>query len=207
MQPDRDALHLHHVHIAHMLTLQKSDKLELLIKGCQKGQAKAQRELYDLYSRRMFALCKRYLSDVFEAEDAMINGFMRVFEHIGRFEASGSFEGWMKRIMVNESLGLIRKKRMMHIEVEEAEHIGTLTSETAFDTLATEDLLRLIESLPIGYRTIFNLYAIEGYAHQEIASMLGITEGTSKSQLSRARMLLQQQLNRTIDTKTTALHD
>jgi RNA polymerase sigma-70 factor (ECF subfamily) len=206
MQPASGGLHLATVQ-RNMLTLQKSDKLELLIKGCQKGQGKAQRALYELYHKRMFALCKRYLADAFEAEDAMINGFVKVFEHIGRYEAAGSFEGWMKRIMVNESLCMIRKKRMMHVEIEEAEIAGTFASETVLEALATEDLMRLVESLPVGYRTIFNLYAIEGYTHQEIAGLLGISEGTSKSQLSRARWILQQQLNGLLDKKTKVYYE
>jgi RNA polymerase sigma-70 factor (ECF subfamily) len=95
----------------------------------------------------------------------------------------------------------------MHVEIEEAEIAGTFASETVLEALATEDLMRLVESLPVGYRTIFNLYAIEGYTHQEIAGLLGISEGTSKSQLSRARWILQQQLNGLLDKKTKVYYE
>ncbi len=188
-------------------TIQKSDKLELLIKGCQKGDAGAQRTLYDTYHKRMFALCKRYLTDNFEAEDAMINGFMKVYDHIKNFEGAGSFEGWMKRIMVNEALGLLRKKKVMQVELEQVEHSAELSIDSAYDQMAAEALMQMVEELPIGYRTIFNLYAIEGYSHKEIADMLQISEGTSKSQLSRARQLLQQRLSKTykMDTDTKGI--
>ncbi len=144
----------------------------------------------------MFAICKRYLSDPFEAEDAMINGFMKVYDHIRNFEGTGSFEGWMKRIMVNESLSMIRKKKTMHVELDQAELEGELSYDSLASGLHADELMKLIEDLPIGYRTVFNLYAIEGYQHKEIAEMLEIGEGTSKSQLSRARTLLQQALLR-----------
>jgi RNA polymerase sigma-70 factor (ECF subfamily) len=144
----------------------------------------------------MFAICKRYLSDPFEAEDAMINGFMKVYDHIRNFEGTGSFEGWMKRIMVNESLSMIRKKKTMHVELDQAELEGELSYDSLVSGLHADELMKLIEDLPIGYRTVFNLYAIEGYQHKEIAEMLEIGEGTSKSQLSRARTLLQQALLR-----------
>jgi RNA polymerase sigma factor (sigma-70 family) len=178
------------------LIIQKSESLEQLIKGCQKSDPKAQRLLYQQFNRRMFAICKRYLSDPFEAEDAMINGFMKVYGHIRNFEGTGSFEGWMKRIMVNESLSMIRKKKTMHVELDQAELEGELSYDSLAAGLHADELMKLIEELPIGYRTVFNLYAIEGYQHKEIAEMLEIGEGTSKSQLSRARTLLQQALLR-----------
>ncbi len=152
----------------------------------------------------MFAICKRYLSDAFEAEDAMINGFMKVYDHIRQYEGSGSFEGWMKRIMVNESLSMIRKKKVMHVELDQAEIHGEVSYDAISSTLQADELMKMVEALPIGYRTVFNLYAIEGYNHKEIADMLSVTEGTSKSQLSRARMLLQQALLKQ-DTKNQNL--
>ena len=186
------------------LVIQKSETLEQLVKGCKKADPKAQRMLYQKYNRKMFAICKRYLSDAFEAEDAMINGFMKVYDHVRQYEGSGSFEGWMKRIMVNESLSMIRKKKVMHVELDQAEIHGEVSYDAISSTLQADELMKMVEELPIGYRTVFNLYAIEGYNHKEIADMLSITEGTSKSQLSRARMLLQQALLKQ-DTKNQNL--
>ena len=165
-----------------------------LITALKSDDPKAQRTLYDKYSSRMLGLCFRYVGDEMLAEDVMIDGFMKVFSKIRQFNNEGSFEGWIRRIMVNESLGYIRKQK--------SSPEGTLSDETANipdyqfadQNLDAEELLGLIERLPIGYRTVFNLYAIEGYAHSEISKSLGITESTSKSQLHRARSMLQRML-------------
>ena len=162
-----------------------------LIDGCRKNKRLAQKLLYEKYSSRMLGLCTRYIRDSFEAEEAMIGGFMKVFSKISQYKSEGSFEGWIRRIMVNECLNLLRKKRWMYAEVDIAnisDHVDYSHYESEFDI---EELNSYIDQLPIGYRTVFNLYAIEGYAHKEIANMLGISENTSKSQLSRARGLLQ----------------
>ena len=162
-----------------------------LLKALRKEDPKAQRQLYDKYSARMLALCFRYICDDMAAEDVMVEGFMRVFSKIEQFNEEGSFEGWIRRIMVNEALGYLRKqKRILEDTLsDEANNIPDYTH--ADENLETQELLALIESLPTGYRTVFNLYAIEGYPHIEIAQMLGITESTSKSQLHRARAMLQ----------------
>jgi len=176
------------------LQIQKSTTETDLLAGCQKQNAKAQRMLYDKYAPAMLGLCRRYVRGELEAEDVMINGFMKVFSKIDYFEGKGSFEGWMKRIMINESLGYIRKNKAMYLETD----IEAADKEPDFDKLSTaletKDLLKMINELPSGYRTIFNLYAIEGYSHREIGELLGINENTSKSQLSRARMHLQRKL-------------
>ena len=176
------------------LQIQKSTLETELIIACKKQNAKAQRALYDKHASHMLGLCKRYIKGEMEAEDVMIKGFMKVFTKIDLFGGKGSFEGWMKRIMINEALGYIRKNKSMYLEME----IEAADKEPDFDTLSTEleamDLLKMVNGLPSGYRTIFNLYAIEGYAHKEIAELLGISENTSKSQLSRARMHLQKRL-------------
>jgi RNA polymerase sigma factor (sigma-70 family) len=176
------------------LQIQKSTSETELIRACKKQKGTAQRALYDKYASRMLGLCKRYVKGEMEAEDVMIKGFMKVFTKIDLFEGKGSFEGWMKRIMINEALGYIRKNKSMYLEIE----IEAADKEPDFDTLSTEleamDLLKMVNGLPSGYRTIFNLYAIEGYSHKEIAELLGISENTSKSQLSRARMQLQKRL-------------
>lgn len=141
----------------------------------------------------MMGICLRYLKNHMDAEEVMLTGFVKVFQHIGQFQNKGSFEGWMKRIMVNEALGFLRKKEPMHLAIEK-DILQVATEANAEQDLATEDLLRLLHDLPAGYRAVFNLYAIEGYSHKEIGELLGISEGTSKSQLSKARGMLQRRL-------------
>lgn len=176
------------------LQIQTSAKETDLIAACKKQKAKAQRRVYDKYAPGMLALCRRYVKDISEAEDVMIRGFMKVFDKIKSFEHKGSFEGWIKRIMINESLSFIRKNKSMYLEtdIEAAERKPDLNQLN--DELETQDLLNMVAALPAGYRTIFNLYAIEGYSHREIGELLGISENTSKSQLSRGRSLLQKRL-------------
>jgi RNA polymerase sigma factor (sigma-70 family) len=164
-----------------------------LIKGLQKGEGKAQKFVYEKYAALMLGICIRYLKNQMDAEEIMLNGFVRIFGNIGQFQNKGSFEGWMKRIVINEALGFLRKKEPLHLAIEK-EHIQVAAEANAEMDLAVEDLLNLLHELPAGYRTVFNLYAIEGYSHKEIAEMLDITEGTSKSQLSKARALLQKRL-------------
>jgi RNA polymerase sigma factor (sigma-70 family) len=162
-----------------------------LVKALRKQDPKGQRQVYEKYSSRMLGLCFRYAGDEMIAEDIMVEGFMRVFSKIDQFSGEGSLEGWIRRIMVNEALGYLRKqKRILEDALsDEAENIPDYS--LADQNLNADELLNLIGELPVGYRTVFNLYAIEGYAHTEIAGMLGITESTSKSQLHRARALLQ----------------
>ncbi|TDE12351.1 RNA polymerase sigma factor [Dyadobacter psychrotolerans] len=166
-----------------------------LVKSLRKQDPKAQRQLYEKYSPRMLGLCFRYAGDEMTAEDIMVEGFMRVFNKIDQFNGEGSFEGWIRRIMVNEALGFLRKqKRILEDTLsDEAENIPDYAY--ADQNLNAEELLALISELPAGYRTVFNLYAIEGYAHSEIAEMLGISESTSKSQLHRARAMLQKMVS------------
>lgn len=169
---------------------------EQLVKACQKADPKAQKRVYEKYSPKMMAICKRYLADEMEAEDIMIEGFMKVFDKIVNFKMEGSFEGWIKRIMVNEALMCLRSKKKEGF-VTGLELIGYEEEpQISQSNLGEEDLMRLIGSLPTGFRTVFNLYAIEGYSHAEIAKELNISEGTSKSQLSRARVILQQMVNK-----------
>lgn len=163
-----------------------------LARAISEGNSKAQSMLYERYSPKMLAICLRYMADMMEAEDVMIEGFMRIFDKIGQFNFKGSFEGWMRRIMVNEALMRLRKKKIINVELEEVrQESGGVSVES---NLNAEELLKLVNELPVGYRTVFNLYAIEGYSHAEIAEQLDISEGTSKSQLSRARALLQERL-------------
>jgi RNA polymerase sigma factor (sigma-70 family) len=165
-----------------------------LIKGCLRREAHAQRHLYDTYSSKMYAVCHRYLKDSMEAEDVLVTSFTKVFEKIDQFKHQGSFEGWIRRIVVNEALTCLRRNRSMYLvaELEQVDHDPNY--KTLSDHLEAEDLLQLVKDLPSGYRVVFNMYAIDGYSHKEIAESLGISENTSKSQLSRARVYLQRQL-------------
>jgi RNA polymerase sigma-70 factor (ECF subfamily) len=169
-------------------------KEEELITGCRKRERNAQKAVYDTYSSKMYGLCYRYLKDAMEAEDVLIVAFTRIFERIDQFKGEGSFEGWIRRIVVNEALTCLRKRRTMHLETELEEADYQLDYRNLEDHLDVEDLMQLINALPTGYRIVFNMYAIDGYSHKEIADSLGISENTSKSQLSRARTYLQKAL-------------
>ena len=166
-----------------------------LIEGCKKRDRHAQRFLFEHYSGRMLALCHRYVKDRMDAEDVMVVAFTKVLDRINQFKGEGSFEGWVRRVMVNESLTYLRKNKSIYLETD----IEAAEREPDYDKLSNEleaeDLRKLIADLPTGYRIVFNLYAIDGYSHQEIAGQLGVSENTSKSQLSRARALLQKRLN------------
>ena len=176
------------------LKIQKSKTEEDLVKGCKSNQAYAQRLVYERYSGKMYALCQRYVRDRSEAEEVMIGGFTKTFEKIGQFNGDGSFEGWIRRIMVNESLIYLRKNKSMYLEVDICEADRQPDFNSLETSLEVEDLMKMIQDLPLGYRTVFNLYAIEGYSHKEISEQLGININTSKSQLSRARKILQKML-------------
>ncbi|MEQ8533219.1 MAG: RNA polymerase sigma factor [Imperialibacter sp.] len=176
------------------LILQESKTEEALIKGCQKGNSRDQQALFEKHSAKMMGVCYRYVKDSDEAEDVMISAFAKVFEKLDSFRFEGSFEGWLRRIMVNESLMYLRRNKSMYVEVEIEKADREPDFSQLSDQLEADDLMAMIQELPVGYRTVFNLYAIEGFSHQEIAEMMEISEGTSKSQLSRARALLQKQL-------------
>lgn len=164
---------------------------EQLVNGCINDNAKAQKLLFDKFSGKMLGVCMRYMSRIDEAEDALQTGFITVFKKIDMYNATGSLEGWVRRVIVNTCLTEIRKnkKLMMNIEMDSVEY-AIPSSELANSNLKAKELLKIIQTLPGGGRTIFNLYAIEGYTHAEIAEMLGISEGASKSQYSRARAYL-----------------
>lgn len=165
-----------------------------IIKGCLKGERKAQQQLYEAYSKKFLAICMRYVKDRDHAEDVMIEGFMKIFEKLPQYEAKGSFEGWMKRIIVTQSLLTLRNNKNLNMEINTENHLETAESAYELNHLEAADLMELIKELPVGYRTVFNLYAIEGYSHSEIGDLLGITESTSKSQLNRARNVLKQKI-------------
>ncbi len=165
-----------------------------LIEKCLRNDQQAQHALYKMFSGKMYALCCRYVKDRMEAEDVLVIAFTKIFERISQYKGEGSFEGWIRRVMVNESLTYLRKNKNMYLETDIEAASREPDYQQLENQLEAEDLLKLIEELPTGYRMVFNLYAIDGYTHQEIADQLGISENTSKSQLSRARALLQRRL-------------
>ena len=165
-----------------------------LIAACCRGEHRAQRQLYDQLAGLMLSVCRRYLKRDEDAEEALLVGFTKMFRALPEFRHEGSLEGWVRRIMVNEALGQLRKREAMQINIDDADPRLLTTPATADTQLQADDLLALLTHLPPGYRAVFNLYAVEGYGHQEIAELLGISEGTSKSQLSKARAMLQRWL-------------
>ena len=177
-----------------MLRINKSLTEEELIEGCRKGRASSQKRLYDRLAPKMLGVCIRYIKDKEEAEHVMIGGIVKVFDKLDQFKGDGSFEGWVRRIIVNDCLMYIRKNRNMSLQSDIDEVSNEPNLKVMEENLDAQDLLKLINELPVGYRTVFNLYAIEGYNHAEIAKQLDINENTSKSQLSRARKWLQNRL-------------
>ncbi|HET7361858.1 MAG TPA: RNA polymerase sigma factor [Salinimicrobium sp.] len=181
-----------------VIPLFKNEK-KLIARAAEKNR-RAQQELYKKHSGKMLAVCRRYIKDLQQAEEVMLNGFYKVFTHLENFKNEGSFEGWVRRIMVRECISYLRSKKKMEFGLEEIEKFpeNFTDLETSFEV---EHIQQLIDDLPEGYKMVFVLYAIEGYKHKEIAKMLNIETGTSKSQLYKARQLLQAQLK---NQKTTA---
>jgi len=163
-----------------------------MIQLAVENNRQAQQLIYQKFAPKMLSVCRQYIKDLHHAEDVMITAFMKVFTYLKSFEGNGSFEGWIRRIMVNESISFIRvNKKISFLEDEKY----TEESYNAIDSNFNADQIQhIIDALPDGYRMIFNLYAIEGYKHQEISNLLGISEGTSKSQLSHARKIMQQEI-------------
>jgi RNA polymerase sigma factor (sigma-70 family) len=164
--------------------------MQNLIKSCNNGNRFAQRRLYELFAKRMFRLCRRYVNNEQDAEEVLMNGFLKFFSNLSNFQyqGEGSIERWLRQIMVNECLLFLRKNKIQYssIEIVENQHFELMNCNLELD-----ELYELILTLPLGYRTVFNLYVIEGYNHIEIAKKLDINEGTSKSQLSKAKKMLQ----------------
>lgn len=185
----------------------KDDKITLyneLIAGCRRNLREAQYKLYNLLSAKMFSVCYRYAKNREAAEDLLQEGFVKVFTNIDKFRGEGSFEGWVRRIMVNTAVEHYRKSTKMYPMVNVDDVNKNITWEDAGDELQLEDLINLINKLSPGYRTIFNLYVVEGYSHREIGELLEISEGTSKSQLSRARYLLMDMVKKSEIVKRSA---
>ncbi len=166
-----------------------------LINGCISGNRQMQEELYNRFAGKMYAVCLRYANHADDAQDLLQEGFIKVFRNLHRFRAEGSFEGWIRRVFINSSIEQFRKKSIQLTKVSQREEQTVGNDDlSAIDNLAERDIISLIQELSPGYRTIFNLYVIEGYSHKEIAEQLGISEGTSKSQLARARSILQKKV-------------
>ena len=164
-----------------------------LIKRAIAGNQEAQKAIYDQFSPKMLSVCRQYIKDLQYAEDVMVHGFVKVFKGLESFEYRGSFEGWIRRIMVRESISFLRKRQFVVYDDELLDANQTqMTSDASL--MDVEHIQALIDALPEGYKAVFILYAVEGYKHQEIAEMLNITQGTSKSQLFKARKLLQENL-------------
>ncbi len=163
-----------------------------LLAGCMAGDRKAQRELYNRFAAKMYGVCLRYATNAEEAEDILQEGFIKVFKKIGSFRSEGSFEGWVRRIFVNTAIEQYRKKIYLQPITEYEENTVEGKYLSVLDELAERDIINLVQQLSPGYRTVFNMYVVEGYTHKQIAEQLGISEGTSKSQLSRAKQILQE---------------
>jgi len=176
------------------------DQLDNIIQGCLKGDRKCEERLYRLYSSRMFGLCLQYADNYDDACDIMQEGFIRVYGKLDQFAGRGSFEGWIRRIMINSALERYRGQLHSYPLSDHIVNGDDMLSGEALERLSAGDLVKLVRELPPRYRMVFNLYAIEGYSHREIAEMMGISTGTSKSNLSRARDILQQKVKQYFDT-------
>jgi RNA polymerase sigma factor (sigma-70 family) len=178
-----------------MMFLEHNYTIDELIKRCKANERKAQELLYKQFASKMLGVCARYATDRMEAEDMLQNGFIKVFNKLADYRGEGSFEGWIRRIMVHGSIEYYRKhhKMLQLVDLDGAIN-ETAVNPLATSKLAAEELMGLIQQLAPGYKIVFNLYAIEGYSHKEIAGITGISEGASKSQLSRARSVLKEQI-------------
>ena len=168
-------------------TISESD----LIKGCLEGDRRAQEYLYQRFSPKMYGVCLRYAGKAEDAQDILQDGFVKIFKNLHMYRGEGSFEGWIRRIFVNTAIEHYRRQVNLYPVTENHENLLEAKELSAFDSLSVKDLMKIIQQLSPGYRTVFNLYVIEGYSHKEIAEMVGISEGTSKSQLARAKAALQ----------------
>ena len=161
-----------------------------LIENCIKGERKSQKELYELFSGKMFSICLRYSKNQMDAEDILQEAFVKLFNNLHRFRGEGSFDGWVRRIFVNTAIEHIRRKNLNTTVGEGLENSVQDKHYNALDRLYEKDIINYSNNLSNGYKTVFNMYAVEGFSHKEIANHLGITESTSKSQFSRAKALL-----------------
>ncbi len=169
-------------------------EVDHILNGLLKKDPKAQKLLYDTYASMLMGVARRYVDQIVDAEDILLRAFLKIFDKIGQFQQSGAFEAWMRKIVVNEALMFLRKRKNLTVDLSEIPNVADMALSVE-DKLAFEDLLQILDDLPVGYRTIFNLYVIEGYKHREIAELLGISINTSKSQLILAKRKLRTMLN------------
>ncbi|OLY91975.1 RNA polymerase sigma factor [Cnuella takakiae] len=172
-----------------------------LIEGSLRGDRKAQSELYHRFAPKMYGVCLRYAANAEEAEDILQEGFVKVFRKLESYRSEGSFEGWVRRIFVNTAIEHFRRKTHLQPLTEKEEETYEGSYLTALDNMAEKDIVALVQQLSPGYRTVFNMYVVEGYSHKQIAELLGISEGTSKSQLSRAKQILQDLVQKHIEKR------
>ncbi len=171
------------------------DQLHKVVRGCQENDPLAQRELYDMFKAKMYGICLRYAGNRDDAQDILQDGFIKVFEKIQQFGFKGAFEGWIRKVMVNTALERFRL-HYKQVGMDEMKETGSQDEGQIMANIDAAELVRMIQELSPKYRVVFNLYALEGYSHKEIGEMLQISEGTSKSNLSRARAILQEKVNK-----------
>ena len=173
---------------------------ESLIAGCIKGNQMAQKALFDSFSPKFFALCLRYMKSSDDAEDVLQEGMVKIFTKLPEYKGKGSFEGWMRRIIVNTCLDQIRKNQKLKLDVSiDKEEYKLSMNANILENMSANELIEEIKKMPPGYRVVFNMFAIEGYSHQEIAEKLGVKESTSKSQYLRARAYLKERIEKIND--------
>lgn len=177
-----------------------------LIKKASKNNRKAQHMLYETHAPKMLSVCRYYVNDLQKAEEVMLNGFFKAFTNLSNFKNEGSFEGWLRKIMVREAISFLRQEKKIEFSVEDFE-VNPEPTNNIQSSMEVNEIQFYIDELPEGYKMVFVMYVIEGYKHHEIASLLNINEGTSKSQLYKARQLLQEKINKsnTINTATDAM--
>lgn len=186
-----------------------TDYLQQIIEGCRQGDRKAQRQLYEQYKGIAYGVCLRYADDSHDAQDLLQEGFIRVFRDINQFQGAGSFDGWVRRVFVNVALQHLKKKRSFPVAAMLEEELNELQDDTRWSVFDNDDLsaglIRLMQQLPTGFRTVLNLYVLEGYSHAEIADQLSISVGASKSQLSRAKTMLRAMLEKNLGADSVYL--
>jgi len=163
----------------------------LIIQGCIKKQHEAQRMLFELYAGKMMSLCQRYVNDPHEAQDVLQVGFLKVFDYIHQYNGEGSFEGWMRKVFASIAIRHLRKKKVDFTSVDRVNNDALSENPAIVSKLSEDEIHQLIRTLPDGYRAVFNLNVIEGYSHEEISELLNIQPATSRSQLLKARKMLQ----------------
>ena len=171
--------------------------MRIIIDKCRKGDRSAQKKLYDYLAPKMFAVCLRYMGNRMPAEDILQDGFITLFSKLDSYSGEGSFEGWARKIFVNTALMSLRKTDALKLS-DDLEEAGNLSSDisTQIQNIGYKEIMKIVMKLPDGYRTVFNMFVVEGFSHKEIAQALNISEVTSRSQLQRARMILQEKIKK-----------